>query len=212
MVRGDEGRPGDLLELRHRGLSHRDHPAWLRRPANRDRPQAGMGWAKHERHKRTHGCAVCEATEPHRLGGLSDPTHNPALSMNLRVLPASCRQTHWSKALPARCRQHLCGAVSPLAGSWKAFSALRPCIGTLNPPLTPPRRGTVRTRRNAYSPLGRGRGWVGSWKAPTTSMPCIGTMNPSGSCHRYGVPPSGGPDRLKPGLQTGGSWKAPTVF
>ena len=24
----------------------------------------------------------------------------------------------------------------------------------------------MRTRRNAYSPLGRGRGWVGSWKAP----------------------------------------------
>src|SRR2546427_11280392 len=135
MVRGDEGRPGDLLELRHRRLSHRDHPAWLRRAAHRDRPQAGMGWAKHERHKRTHGCAVCEAPEPHRLGGLSHPTHNLALSMNR-----------------------------------------------------------------------------GSWRAPTTSMPCIGTMNPSGSCHRYGVPPSGGPDRLKPGLQTGGSWKTPTTF
>ena len=31
---------------------------------------------------------------------------------------------------------------------------------------------------------------------------------PSVSCRRYGVPPSGGPDRLKPELQTGGSWKA----
>src|SRR5439155_24638290 len=32
-------------------------------------------------------------------------------------------------------------------------------------------------------------------------------MNLVWSCHRYGVPPSGGPDRLKPGLQTGGSWR-----
>jgi len=39
------------------------------------------------------------------------------LSMNRRVLPASCRQTHRSKALPARCRQHLGGAVSPVGGS-----------------------------------------------------------------------------------------------
>src|SRR3989442_146638 len=48
----------------------------------------------------------------------------------------------------------------------------------------------------------------GSWGAPFRFFACIGTMNVSGSCHRYGVPPSGGPDRLKPGLQTGGSWKA----
>src|SRR5438132_14081061 len=40
------------------------------------------------------------------------------LSMNPRVLPASCRQTHRSKALPARCRQHLGGAVSSVSGSW----------------------------------------------------------------------------------------------
>ena len=30
----------------------------------------------------------------------------------------------------------------------------------------------------------------------------------SGSSKRYGVPPSGGPDRLKPGLQTRDSWSA----
>src|SRR5438132_7598929 len=41
------------------------------------------------------------------------------------------------------------------------FSA---CIGTINPPLTPPRRGTDRTRTNSCSPPGRGRGWVGSWR------------------------------------------------
>src|SRR5439155_18617092 len=40
-----------------------------------------------------------------------------ALSMNLRVLPASCRKANRRKALPARCRQHLGGAVSPLGGS-----------------------------------------------------------------------------------------------
>src|SRR5436309_3724265 len=37
--------------------------------------------------------------------------------MNPRVLPASCPQTKRSKALPARCRQHLRGAVSPVEGS-----------------------------------------------------------------------------------------------
>ena len=42
----------------------------------------------------------------------------------------------------------------------------------------------------------------------TILTPRMRTMNLFGSCHRYGVPPSGGPDRLKPGLQTGGSWKA----
>src|SRR5437667_9990515 len=42
-------------------------------------------------------------------------------------------------------------------------------------------------------------------------MPRIGIMTASGSCHRYGVPPSGGPDRLKPELQTGGSWRAPSA-
>src|SRR5437867_4028325 len=47
----------------------------------------------------------------------------------------------------------------------------------MNPPLTPPRRGTDRTRSNACSPPGRGRGWVGSWRAPFRFFACIGTMN-----------------------------------
>src|SRR2546425_933493 len=38
--------------------------------------------------------------------------------MSPRVLPASCRQTNRRKALPARCRQHLGGAVSLARGSW----------------------------------------------------------------------------------------------
>jgi len=37
------------------------------------------------------------------------------------------------------------------------------CTGTMNPPLTPPRRGTDATGTNSCSPPGRGRGWVGSW-------------------------------------------------
>src|SRR5439155_16868150 len=37
-------------------------------------------------------------------------------------------------------------------------------IGTMNPPLTPPRRGTETARTDACSPPGRGRGWVGSWR------------------------------------------------
>ena len=38
------------------------------------------------------------------------------LSMNLRVLPASCRQRDRRKALLARCRQHLDGVLSPIGG------------------------------------------------------------------------------------------------
>src|SRR6266567_6699701 len=34
---------------------------------------------------------------------------------------------------------------------------------TMNPPLTPPRRGTDTARTNRCSLLGRGRGWVCSW-------------------------------------------------
>src|SRR5438093_12438676 len=47
------------------------------------------------------------------------------------------------------------GVLTPLSTTFV------PCIGTMNPPLTPPRRGTD---RNACSPPGRSRGWVGSWK------------------------------------------------
>src|SRR5262245_13664555 len=39
--------------------------------------------------------------------------------MNLRVLPASCRQINQCKALPAGCRQHL-------RGSWSQCTANRP--------------------------------------------------------------------------------------
>src|SRR5206468_13027133 len=46
-----------------------------------------------------------------------------------------------------------------------ACTSFVPRIGTMNPPLTPPRRGTDKTPTNSCSPPGRGRGWVGSWKA-----------------------------------------------
>src|SRR5437867_13058849 len=48
----------------------------------------------------------------------------------------------------------------------------------MNPPLTPPGRGTDRTRTDACSPPGRGRQWVGSWKAFIRFCACMGTMNP----------------------------------
>src|SRR5437867_3863331 len=60
---------------------------------------------------------------------------------------------------------------------WVAPFRLCACIGTMNPPLTPPRRGTDRTRTDACSPPGRGRGWVGSWRASFRFCACIGTMN-----------------------------------
>ena len=43
---------------------------------------------------------------------------------------------------------------------WEAYTTSMPCIGTMNPPLTSPRRGTGLTRTNACSPPGRGLGWV----------------------------------------------------
>src|SRR5438128_11711819 len=46
----------------------------------------------------------------------------------------------------------------------------------------------------------------GLWKALFRFFECIGTMNWSVGRHLFGVPPSGGSDRLKPGLRTGGSW------
>ena len=45
---------------------------------------------------------------------------------------------------------------------WEAYTTSMPCIGTMNPPLTPPRRGTDRARTYACSLPGSGRGWVGS--------------------------------------------------
>src|SRR5438552_16690046 len=48
----------------------------------------------------------------------------------------------------------------------------------MNPPLTPPRRGTDKATTDAGSPPGRGRGWVGSWRAYFRFCACIGTMNP----------------------------------
>src|SRR5437867_8989933 len=61
------------------------------------------------------------------------------------------------------------GRVPPAlhCGSWKASFRFCACIGTMNPPLTPPGRGTDRTRTDACSPPGRGRGWVGSWRGST---------------------------------------------
>src|SRR5437867_3205052 len=67
----------------------------------------------------------------------------------------------------ATARQRLeCVELAPAfaGGSWRASLCFCACIGTLNPPLAPPRRGTDRTPTDACSPPGKGRGWVGSWK------------------------------------------------
>src|SRR6184192_3816011 len=62
-------------------------------------------------------------------------------------------------------------------GSWRATFRSCACIGTMNPPLTPPWRGTDRTRTNVCSAPGRGWGWVASWRASSRLRACIGTMN-----------------------------------
>jgi len=46
------------------------------------------------------------------------------------------------------------------------------------------------------TPARRRRSQVRFMEISIRFFACIGTMNPSESCHRYGVPPSLGPDRL----------------
>ena len=47
-------------------------------------------------------------------------------------------------------------------------------------------------------------------ESPLDFVPCIGTLNLTVRQNLFGVPPSGGPDRLKPGHQTVGSWEEGT--
>ena len=117
-------------------------------------------------------------------------------------LPARCQQhsgvhgslhdfdaVHWdhepvwvvpSLRCPAFGRPGPAKAGLQTGGSWNARSALRPCIGTMNPPLTPPSRGPENSS-DERSPLGRGRGWDGSWKAS------FGPASASGSRRSIGV-------------------------
>ena len=53
--------------------------------------------------------------------------------------------------------------LNGVEASWKASTPIQSRVGTKNPPLTPPRRGTEWAGTIADSPPGRGRGWVGSW-------------------------------------------------
>jgi len=73
------------------------------------------------------------------------------------------------------------------AGSWRAPTTVMSCIGTMNPPLTPPRRGMDRSRTNACSPPGRGRGWVGSWRAPTGRAGLLISSSQKRSLHQTAV-------------------------
>ena len=58
-------------------------------------------------------------------------------------------------------------------GSGRVCYRFCACMGNMNPPPTPPRRGAGRRRRLVRSPPGRGRGWVGLWRAktPNTQLP-----------------------------------------
>src|SRR6266516_1665976 len=62
--------------------------------------------------------------------------------MNPRVLPASCRQINRRRGLPARCRQHLGGAVSLVRGSCSQ------CVRKTRPVLSleAPESGSPRSR------------------------------------------------------------------
>src|SRR5438132_1215485 len=52
---------------------------------------------------------------------------------------------------------------APIGGSWEARFRFSACIGTMNPPPTPPEEGSQCRARLPSSPPGRGQGWVGSW-------------------------------------------------
>jgi hypothetical protein len=137
------------------------------------------------------------------------------------------------------------------AGSWRAPSALMPCMGTMNRCRSPspafghplPKAGQragrkfpkrkfrelrpwtggkhptpdIEHRTSNDFPLGLdwrlGVGcWMfdvslGSWRASTPFRRALGPGTCLGVGRPFGVPPSGGPDRLKPGHQTAGSWK-----
>ena len=57
--------------------------------------------------------------------------------------------------------------ASPLLGSLLSLCA---CMGAMNPPLTPPRRGTFAGRTIVCSPPGRGRGWVSKFKVQSSKF------------------------------------------
>src|SRR5205814_6687025 len=74
-----------------------------------------------------------------------------------------------------------------------------------------PTSGPARTPSPSSTDRAGGRrpGPSSSWKTPFRLCACIGTMNCLGAGRPFGVPPSGGTDRLKPGHQTVGSWRGP---
>src|SRR5438128_297890 len=83
------------------------------------------------------------------------------------------------------------------------------CMGTVNPSLTPPRRGTDGARMDTCSPPGRGRGWVGPWRASFHFCACTGTMNLNG--RTPALSPHGG-ERVAEGRERGGSWRVRRDF
>src|SRR5439155_10926101 len=112
-------------------------------------------------------------------------------------LPASCRQTHRSKALPARCRQHLGGAVSSVSGSWS--QCLRKSERGLSMNRTPSSHPSPPMGEKV--PEGRLRGnRLGSWSQCTAQKSWGLSMN-----LLFGVPALAGPGRLKAGHHTDGT-------
>ena len=129
------------------------------------------------------------------------------LSMNPRVLPASCRQNKRRKALPARCRQHLGGAVSFGIGSWsqcirkneRRLSMNRLVAQTFQPAGSPDFRvrwtpnGRLESRPNPQARKPALRTRLGSWSQCAPHMACRLSMNRSAE------------------LQLGAVWRAPNA-
>ena len=73
-----------------------------------------------------------------------------------------------------------------------------------------PRSQAIRSRRRT-STTRRRKGWF--MESPLSFFRMHWDHEPvRGERHLFGVPPSGGSDRLKPGLRTVGSWRAPFRF
>ena len=83
------------------------------------------------------------------------------------------------------------------------------CIGIMNLPAISGSAGVL--AGETHNPPAGMPALPGSWKSPTTLLARIGTLNSTVRRNLFGVPPSGGPDRLKPGHQTLGSWRTDTM-
>ena len=163
-------------------------PKWLR-PRRRDGPRSGGGGVKIP-----HPLSICTRHARFATRHCARLWRKTSRCAADAPKKTACHRSIHSKN---SARDSASSSGSPKGDRYEVLAPLQ----SMNPPLTPPRRGPDMTRANASSPPGRGWGWVGSRKAPRTLMPCIGTMQPL-AVRSPGFSRSGPrANRLKAGLQ-----------